>query len=184
MVVGDDSTETRFTLKKDPRIEASQDDLQAQFDFLITLRDELSTTHRAIERIRAVRAQVNGVLERAAGTEVHEELEAAAEPLLERMGEIERALYQTKNRSRQDPLNFPIRLNNKLAALARSASIGPFRPTDQARAVHAELKARIDTELDALAGLIDREVPRFNALVAEKQVPAIRLEEESALDRP
>ena len=184
MVVGDDSTETRFTLKKDPRIEASRDDLQAQFDFLITLRDELSTTHRAIERIRAVRAQVNGVLERAAGTGAHEELEAAAEPLLEHLGEIERALYQTENRSRQDPLNFPIRLNNKLAALARSASIGPFRPTDQARAVHAELKARIDTELDALAHLIDREVPRFNALVAEKQVPAIRLEEESALDRP
>ena len=178
LVVDTDSTEVGFTLKADPRVSTPLEGLQEQFDFLITLRDELSRVNRAVERIRAVRAQVKTALERAEGTEAHARLSEVSEPLLERMGEIERELYQTKNRSRQDPLNFPIRLNNKIAALASTVAMGPFPPTDQSRAVYGDLKGQADTELAALEALLAAEVPRFNALVDELEVPAVRTEAE------
>lgn len=177
MIVEDDSTEVGFDLKKDPRVSATQEELEEQFEFLITLRDDLSEINRAVERIRDVRTQINGAIERAEGSDAHDALKDASKDMLERLGEIEKALYQTKNRSRQDPLNFPIRLNNKVGALAAMVGIGAAQPTDQSRAVHAELMTEARVQLDALDTELAK-VPAFNALVAEREVPAVRLESE------
>lgn len=175
LVVGTDSTEAAFSLVQDPRSTSSAEDLREQFAFLVQLRDELSEIHRAIERIRTLRAQVKAAVDRAEDSEAHEALAAASKVVLDRATGIEEALYQTKNRSSQDPLNFPIRLNNKIAALAGTVAIGDFAPTAQARAVHAELSAAARVQLDALANLIAEELPRFNALVAEQAVPAVKV---------
>lgn len=177
LVVGTDSTEAQFTLQPDPRATSSAADLQAQFDFLLQLRDELSEIHRAIERIRTVREQMTAALARAEGSDAHEALVQASKPILDQAKAIEEALYQTKNRSSQDPLNYPIRLNNKIASLASTVSIGDFAPTAQAYAVHAELKEQVDAQLAALQALLADEIPRFNALVAEQAVPAVRISE-------
>jgi photosystem II stability/assembly factor-like uncharacterized protein len=173
LIVGADSTEATFVLKQDPRSTSTADELRAQFDFLVQLRDELSEVHRAIEHIRRVREQIRSAVARAASLPAHEELVEASKPLLARLEEIEQALYQTKNRSSQDPLNYPIRLNNKIAALASTVAMGDFAPTAQARAVHAELKPQVDAQLAALRAVLAEEVPRFNRLVAEREVPAI-----------
>jgi hypothetical protein len=88
---------------------------------------------------------------------------------------VEEALYQTKNRASQDPLNFPIRLNNKLASLAATVARADAAPTAQAYAVYDELAARVDAELATLDRVLAQDVPAFNRLVHEKDVPAIRL---------
>ena len=88
---------------------------------------------------------------------------------------VEEALYQTKNRSSQDPLNYPIRLNNKLAALAGSVGSADAAPTEQAYAVYDELKAQIDAELQTLERVLAEDVPAFNRLVREKEIPAVRV---------
>ena len=93
--------------------------------------------------------------------------------LVEKMTEIEEMLYQTKNQSRQDPLNFPIRLNNKLAAASRIAGFGDYRPTEPAIAVKDEMTAKIDAELATLQTIMDNDLPAFNKLVAEIAVPQI-----------
>ena len=92
------------------------------------------------------------------------------------MKAVEEALFQTKVRSPQDPLNFPIRLNDKLAGVAGSASVGEWPPTDQARAVHAELKGQIEEQLGAWARIRDDDLEAFNARVAELRIPAVRLQ--------
>ena len=56
---------------------------------------------------------------------------------------MEEDLYQVRNRSNQDPLNFPIKLNNQMAALARSIETGDARPTDQSYVVFRELSERL-----------------------------------------
>jgi hypothetical protein len=100
----------------------------------------------------------------------------AADALSKKLTEVEEALYQTKNRSAQDPLNFPIRLNNKLAALAATVSSADFAPTSQSLAVYEDLRARIDAELSRLDRILSDDVPAFNSLVREKEVPAVRVE--------
>ncbi|MEM7784316.1 MAG: glycosyl hydrolase, partial [Planctomycetota bacterium] len=123
---------TEFEILKDPRSSSSIQDLQAQFDFLISIRDKLSTVHRAIESIRDVRSQLTSFKSRIADSKEHKKLHDEADQLVNQLTSIEEQLYQTKNQSPQDPLNFPIRLNNRLSALVGVAAMGDFRPTDQA----------------------------------------------------
>ncbi|MEM1096536.1 MAG: glycosyl hydrolase [Bacteroidota bacterium] len=178
LVVGDDSTTVPFTLTPDPRASASQADLQAQFDFLMDARDKLTETNLAVKQIRQVRDQVNAVTAHLPHDhDGADAIHAAAEAMLDELGEVEKALYQTKNRSRQDPLNFPIRLNDKLAGVANVASTGAFRPTDQAYAVKAELTGLIDTELARMRDVLQNDLPAFNALVRENAVPAVILQD-------
>ena len=172
LVSGDDSLETVFELRKDPRSSSSDADLQAQFAFLLEIRDKLTETHRAIKDIRAIRSQISRVTQGLEGP-----ISDAATDLSEQLTRIEESLYQTRNQSRQDPLNYPIRLNNKLAALASNVSIGDFRPTEQATAVRDDLVVRIDQELAALQALMDNELPALNARIRDADIPAIRIDD-------
>ncbi|MEM1127812.1 MAG: glycosyl hydrolase [Bacteroidota bacterium] len=176
LVVGDDSMTVPVEIVKDPRIESSVADLQAQFDFLMEVQSTFNETTEAIQQIREVRDQVGAIAERIDGHEGAEAIQEAGEALVAKMGEVEKALYQTQNQSRQDPLNFPIRLNNKLAAVGSTAAIGAWRPTDQAIAVKNELTAEIRAELSTLRSLMQSDLPAYNRMVREANVPAIILE--------
>jgi len=81
-----------------------------------------------------------------------------------KLNKIEDDLYQVRNRSGQDPLNFPIRLNNRLAALQRSVESGDARPTAAAYVVFKELSAELDRELALLDTVTRTELARVNAL--------------------
>jgi photosystem II stability/assembly factor-like uncharacterized protein len=178
LVVDQDSTETGFQLLADPRSESTQADLQAQFDFLIEVRDKLTETHKGIKRIRAARAQIKGVMDRVPDDHADRDtLEAASDSILDQLKEIEETLYQTKNRSGQDPLNFPIRLNNKLAAVGGTAASGDYRPADQQVAVRDLLVEQIDEQLARLGVVMGDELDAFNALVREANIPAVVLDD-------
>ena len=105
-------------------------------------------------------------------------IKATAKSMLDDLTKVEEALYQTKNRSGQDPLNFPIRLNNnKLAAVGGVVSAGDYRPTDQAYTVRDELTAQIDEQLEKLAAVLAGDLPVFNRLVKDADIPAVSLDE-------
>lgn len=177
LIVGEDSVTVSFKINKDPRSSSSVADLQEQFDFLIDVRDKLSETHTAIKNIRSLRDAVEAVMDRMPDDHVMADtIKAVGDQLLEDVKEIEETLYQTKNQSGQDPLNFPIRLNNKLAAVGGVAAGGDFRPTDQAYVVRDLLVAKIDEQLAALTSITDYAVPLFNALVREAEIPAVSLD--------
>jgi hypothetical protein len=93
------------------------------------------------------------------------------------MTEVEEALYQTRNKSRQDPLNFPIRLTNKLAHINALIGSGDFPPTDQDREVRDTLTQQIDQQLTRFYTLKKIEIPAFNEAVKAKAVNVIMLEE-------
>ncbi|HKH43775.1 MAG TPA: glycosyl hydrolase [Thermoanaerobaculia bacterium] len=157
----------------DPRSKVTPADLEAQSTFLLEIRDKLNEAHDAIRRIREVRAQLAGLRERLEDQDGSDDLLDAAKELDKKMTTVEEALYQTKNRSPQDPLNFPIRLNDKLNALAASAGRGDYRPTDQQVAIKNRLTAAIDAELAKLRGIWEKDLPAFNELARTKSVAAV-----------
>ena len=174
LVVGDDSLETPFEIRLDPRSSATPEDLDAQFAFLQGVRDKVTEVNESVERMRDLRAQVNAFLARlpaqATGADT---VRTAGRALVERMTEVEEALYETRNESRQDPLNYGINLGNELGALGATVGVGDFRPTDQAVAYRDEVTAEIDAELATLRQILDRDVPAFNRLVREQELPVI-----------
>jgi hypothetical protein len=110
--------------------------------------------------------------------EAYADLVDDAKELREKLTEVEKNLYQTQNRSGQDPLNYPIRLTNKLAHLTSLTAIGDFAPTAQAEAFRAEISAAIDVELEKLNSLVEEEIAAFNKKVNQQQVPLIYVEME------
>lgn len=173
LTVNGKSMETEFEIVKDPRTSGTVADIKAQFDFSIAVRDKLSDTHKAIKKIRTAREQINRVTEPMKGKDDMKEVTDIAKSILDDMKKIEEALYQTKNRSGQDPLNFPVRLNNKLAALASEVDGSDYKPTDQVKAVYNEVTEKINDQLNQLNKVMTDKVPKFNEMVKQKQVSAI-----------
>jgi hypothetical protein len=177
MTVGDATQEVSFEVVPDPRSTATPETYAAQFAFVTEARDLLSRTHREIKRIRSLREQLEGVKSRLVEAGDSEESPSAlmAEILAidETMTAVEEALYQTKNESRQDPLNFPIRLNNKLTSLMRVVNDDDVGPTTQALEVKAMLSEAIEAELAKTEAIWTTRVPALNAQIRESGMDLI-----------
>lgn len=173
LTVNGKSSETEFEIVKDPRTSGTVADIKAQFDFSIAVRDKLSDTHKAIKKIRTAREQLNRVTEPMKGKEDMKEVTEMGKSILDEMKKIEEALYQTKNKSGQDPLNYPVRLNNKLGALGSEVDGSDYKPTEQVKAVYNEITEKINEQLNLLNKVMTDKVPKFNELVKQKQVSAI-----------
>ena len=138
------SKETEFFILKDERSKSTIDDLKDQFNFLIEIRDKISEIHQSISDMRLVTNQINTFKSKI---ENNKEIITKMKNLIDEIKVIENELYQTKNKSRQDPLNYPIKLNNKLAHLSSVAGNGNYKPTDQMIEVKNELIKKINQEL-------------------------------------
>ena len=176
--LGEDSTTSEFEIKKDPRLEIADEEYKAQFEFLLGIRDKLTETHVAIKQIRDVRKQINVLKKRLGDDEDYKELIEQGDDIVKRMTEIEETLYQTKSRSGQDPLNFPIRLNNRLSGLVSVVSSADGAPTKQAIEVHDLVVAEIDENLEALSKILEGDLKKFNKQISSAKVPFIFVEDE------
>lgn len=177
LTVGEQADSAGFSILKDPRSPSSDQELQAQLRFLLGVRDKVSEAHQAILDIRDMRAQVNGYTGRLKKDDpALKPIFNLAKDMDSTMTKVEEALYQTKNRSGQDPLNFPIRLTNKLGHLS-ALSAGDYPPTQQALEVQQELTAQIDRWLAQFKLVKEQQLPAFNKLVREKALDTIILKE-------
>jgi hypothetical protein len=163
----------RFAVKKDPRLATTQADFEKQFALLSQIRDKLTETHNGILRIRDVRTQLQEFSKRQKENKDAADALKAAEELVKKLTAIEEALYQTKNKSSQDPLNYPIQLNNKLAALAGVVGSSDNPPTDQSYVVYEDLVTRINAQLNGLKSALDADLARFNEMVRKASVPVV-----------
>jgi len=159
---GDQTMTKDFNIIPDPRAEVSVADMQAQYDFISDVNGTVDRAHQSIKKIRDVNNQLDSFIAQYEGNEATADLVARAEKMKEGFGEIEKALYQTQNRSGQDPLNFPIRLTNKLAHLNSLVSLDDFPPTAQDIAVKTELTTEINAQLNAFDKMVDSEITSFN----------------------
>ena len=175
-VNGSNSTET-FTILPDPRAESTIADMQKQFDFITDVNTTIDNAHQSIKKIRNVTEQLNAFMEQYKDDERTKDLREKAKVMKEKLSEVEKALYQTKNRSNQDPLNFPIKLTNKLGHLNRLVSMDNFQPTDQDVAVKNELTAAINKELQIFNSVISSELQEFNASFNELKLNYLFIDE-------
>jgi photosystem II stability/assembly factor-like uncharacterized protein len=148
-----------FRIAMDPRApHVTAADLQAQFDLAMQVRNRTSEANEAVIRIRNVKAQVDDRMRRANNVKASD----AGQSLKDKLSRVEEELYQVRNQSNQDPLNYPIKLNNKLAALLGAVEGVEGRPTAQSFEVFRELSARLEQQLNWLNQIFTQDVPRLN----------------------
>ena len=173
LTAGGQTQTERFEVKPDPRLSTSPADFARQLELLLRIRDKLTETHDAIKQIREARRQIEQVSERVKDRADAKSLVEAADALGKKLTAVEEELYQTKLRSGQDPLNYPIKLNNKLAALGGVVASADAAPTAQSFALFEELNGRIDAQLQTLRQILRTDLQAFNRLVREQNVPAV-----------
>jgi len=133
-------------------------DLQEQFRLAIQIRDETDRAHRAVLRIRSIEDQLK---QRAASTQ-DSGIARQAALITSKLDEVQQDLYQVRNRSPRDTLNYPIKLNNQLAVLQRLVDMGDYRPTDQDYEVLRELTARLNEILSRMNQVVSRDLMQLN----------------------
>jgi hypothetical protein len=173
LTVNGESQVRTFRYVPDPRVATSAADYAAQFAFLLRVRDRLSDANGAVVRIRALKDHLEQVRSRLADQSGAAAIRSQADSLRQRLSAVEEEIYQVRNRSSQDPLNYPIKLNNRIAALAGVAASADARPTDQTLEVFERLSADLQVQLDRLQRIVATDVPAFNQMVREANVPAL-----------
>ena len=158
-----------FTILPDPRSESSVTDMQKQFDFVNEVNQTVDKAHKAIKNMREIRSKLKDFVKQNQSDSTATRLAAQAKTIQEDLLEVEKTLYQTQNRSNQDPLNFPIRLTNKLGHLNRLLTIDDFPPTNQDLAVKEELTAAVEVAMERYQQLIDSDVASFNEVFKKEK---------------
>lgn len=174
---GKDSAEINFEIKGDPNYKISQAEYEDQFNFLITVRDKFSEVIKALKNIGTLRKQMNEFAERL-GKNYPDEIKKAAEAINKKITTIEEALHQTKAKSGQDVLNYPIRLDDKLSNIYDNAANGVAAPSKQVKEAYAQISGEINEQLNAFKNVLEQDVPQLNKLIHEKTLPVIGLKKE------
>lgn len=175
--VNGDEQSQQFTILADPRAESTLADMEKQFQFIKDVNETMDKAHKSIKKIRHINGQLSAFQKQYKDDENVKDLVEKAKALEEQLSNIEKELYQTKNRSGQDPLNFPIKLTNKLGHLNSLVSMGDFAPTDQDVAVKNELTSKIEAQLSQFNTILNDEVKAFNAAFNSKQLNYLFVED-------
>ncbi len=173
MTVGDFRATREFEVKKDPRIPATQADLEEQFQLAVKVRDLFSESHDSLRTIRSVKSQVDGLTARLKEIKAADGLEEAAKALNEKLTAIEEKIYQTKNQGMQDPLNFQPMIDNRIANLYGIVLSTDARPTAVAHEHYEALKTELQRYQQELEGVLASELSAFNQAVAAKNVSPV-----------
>ncbi len=173
LTAGGKSETQKLVVKKDPRLATTSDDYARQLEVALQIHGKLSQANEAVVQIRDVRKQLDEYAGRVKDAKVVD----AAKALAAKLTAVEEALYQTKNRASEDPVNFPIKLNNKLASLLSNVESSDNAPTLQATQVYEDLASQVNTQLEALKKLVSTDLEGFNKLVHEQNVPAVIVSE-------
>jgi len=172
--IGNDSSDVSFVIKGDPNYAMTENDYDAQVGMLLQIRDKFSEVQKAIKNIRAIRIQINDFTARI-DIKNNKEIKQLADTINKQVTTIEEALYQTKSKSGQDVLNFPIRLNDKISGLYDVAASGYQPPAKQVKEAFAELSSQADTQLNKLKKIMTEDLAALNKLINDKQLPVIGL---------
>jgi photosystem II stability/assembly factor-like uncharacterized protein len=158
-----------FTIVRNPKIAATDADLREQFALANQISQKVSEANGAVVRIRDMKDQIGDRAAKASDARI----KAAGDALTGKLTDVEGDIYQYQNRSGQDPLNFPIRLNNRLAALQGVVEAGDNKPTDQSYAVFKELSSRLDKAFRRLDGIVKDDLETFNQQIGKKKLAPV-----------
>jgi len=166
-----------FSVVKDPRAPATPEDFEKQLELALKIRDRVSEANQSVVAIRAAKDQLKPYLASS-----NEKVKTEAKQLSDELTGIEEAIYQTKLHADEDALNYPIRLNNKLASVEGVVEDTDVAPPAQSYEVFDELSAQLQTQLDHLHKVETTGIAHFNKLVRDENIPAVTLQQKPAQD--
>jgi hypothetical protein len=149
----------KLIIEKDPRLDSvTVADLAEQFSLALKVRDDLTQSNEIVILVRELKRQMDDRLKQNSDAV----LKTSLDSFRDKLSAIEEEVYQVQNRSGQDPLNFPIKLNNKIAALGASIEHGDGKPTTASYEVYKLLNGKLAEQQNKLDALLKSTLPSVN----------------------
>ena len=152
---------------KDPRLTNTDQDYKNQFDFLINVRDQVSRANSTIIKIHEVQKDLDYLKNKS---QITDEIKDYINRFEKELDVIENKIHMTKNQSRQDPLNYGIRINNRIAFLLADSQRGDYPPTNQAVEFFAEISEELNQQIKALNNLTEVNLPELNKMISNNKI--------------
>lgn len=165
-----------FEVVKDPRIPATQEDLQKQFDLLAQINQKQTEINEAVNTIREVTKNLNSEIKNIKDSTVVKKFKSIAQPLLDSLKKVEGELTQPKAVTDYDLFNFPNRLNDKMASVKGSVASADAAPTKQAYEVVEDLSKRVEVQVNKLKTTLSTKLPEVNKFIEEQKLFFIKAE--------
>jgi hypothetical protein len=165
-------------VKLDPRLKVTRADLEKRLDLALKIRDGVSADHDAVNQIRSVRAQLTALQKRLGGDERAKPLSDSAKVLDKKMTAIEEKLMQTKSKASEDPLNYPVKLDDRMGALGGAVESADAAPTEQDYTVFNLVNGELQQVLAEWQAVRSQDLAQFNAQAAKAGVGVIGVKED------
>jgi hypothetical protein len=173
LMVGGKSLTASGEIQKDPRVNVSQGDLEKQYELAMRIRDRVNTGHDAVNQMRSVREQIEGLKKRLGGDSGAKAVLDSADALKKRIDAVEEKIIQPKSKSGEDPLNYPIQVTNQLMDLHDTVESADTAPTAQSYVIFDELNARLERQLAAWREVQSKDLAALNELMKKNNIEAI-----------
>jgi photosystem II stability/assembly factor-like uncharacterized protein len=175
LMINGESQEQEFEILKDPRVNTTPEEFRSQFEYLTKVRDKVSEANQGIIDIRKIKEDLSSLKNKVGSETQYKELMETVKKFEDELTMHENNIHQTKNRSVQDPLNYGIKMNNRLAHLMVEQAAGDFPPTQQGEQVREMLTKMVDEELSKLQKTIQQNTERINNLAKEKGIEVVMI---------
>jgi hypothetical protein len=182
LTVNGNTSEQEFEILEDPRIKTTQEELQSQFEFLIKVRDKVSEANQGVIDIRKIKDDLTYLKTKIGSDAQYKELSDAVKKFESELTVHENNIHETRNRSVQDPLNYGIKMNNRLAHLMYEQAQGDFPPTQQGEEVRQMLSKMVDDELVKLHTTIDKNAEHINSMAKEKGIDVVMIKKQPVVN--
>jgi len=173
LTAGGKSSTASAEIQKDPRVNASQADLEKQYELAARIRDRVSAGNEGVNQMRSVREQLEGLKKRLSADAGAKAVLDSAEALRKKIDQVEEKIVQPKSKSGEDPLNYPIQVTNQLMDLQDTVESADTAPTTQSYVVFDELNGRLETQLTAWREIQSKDLVALNDLMRKNNVEAI-----------
>jgi len=170
LTYNDKELNSQFEIIKDPRVSNTQDDYEKQLDFLLKVRDEVSRANQTIVDIRKVKSDLDYLLTKVSDKP---QIVNIINDFKDDLYVIENNIHMTKNQSRQDPLNFGIRINNRIAFLLADSQRGDYPPTDQSIEFFNVIKKELEIEISNFKKVLNTYTMQINNMIEDNNIKFI-----------
>ncbi len=164
-----------FEIVKDPRIQTTDAEFKEQLTLALKIRDKLSETHQTVNDLRKIRQQINTYMGSLEDTTVSNKLKKITKPILDTLSRIEDKLVQHRAKAFQDLLNYPIKLNDKLAGIGNAVRSADAPPTKQSYEAYDNIVVLVDKEITSFKTILNEKIPELNKAIMLQQTPIIKL---------
>jgi hypothetical protein len=162
-------------LRKDPRVDVSQADLEKQFELERQIARRLAALHNTVNGIRELRSQINGLEQRYKNASGWQAVKPLADELTKKMTAVEEKIIQTKMKSTEGDLRYPTMIDEQLIYLNSSVDSTDAAPTEGQQQLFADLSAKLQEQLVAWDGILSHDLTSLNRTAEEKKITLVAI---------